>query len=59
MSDLLAESDQHCHPQADDGHKYASLCAKAVDVADLLDPWHDAVEEAKGDDVLGAYTKSA
>ena len=52
MSDLPTKRYENCHTQSDDGSKYASLRAEALHVANLLDPWHDGVKEAKGHDIL-------
>lgn len=52
MSNLLAPND-HRDDEKHDEDVDSSLGAKGVDVAGLVDPWDDAVEEAEGDDVLG------
>lgn len=52
MSDLLAPND-HRNGKKHDEDVDASLGAEGVDVAGLVDPGDDAVEEAEGDDVLG------
>jgi hypothetical protein len=59
MSDSFSERDQYSHPQANDRNINARLCAETVDVANLINPRHDAVKEPKGNDVLGAYNISA
>jgi hypothetical protein len=52
MPDLPTKGYENCHAQSNDGSKYASLRAEALHVANLLDPWDDAVEEAKSHDIL-------
>ena len=52
MPDLPTKRYEHCHTQSNDGSKYPSLRAKALHVTNLLYPWYDAVEEAKGHDIL-------
>lgn len=52
MSNLLAPDDDWDSEKHDEDVD-AGLGAEGVDVAGLVDPGDDAVEEAEGDDVLG------
>lgn len=54
MSDLPTKRYEKHHAQKNDGDKYAGLCAEARSVANLFDPWHDTVEEAKSHDIFEA-----
>lgn len=56
--DSLTKRNQHCNTQCHDPNEYGRLDAKAFNIADLLNPWNDAIEEAKGHDVLGPCTSS-
>lgn len=52
MANLLAP-DNHGDGKKHDEDVDTGLGAEGVDVACLVNPWDDAVEEAEGDDVLG------